>query len=142
VVLASLTVHQQVVYTNILAGYETHGLPQDGSAQIGAILVDGNWTASNAVAGAEPGPDMLFGTRDDIRIPFSHAGILSEIASIVIGGVVAGTPSSVNAHDHFGFVAQLIQSLMISGKTIALKPGPHNDVISLGTTGDVTLREI
>jgi hypothetical protein len=39
-------------------------------------------------------------------------------------------------------VAQWIVSLKVGGKVIPLKPGPHNDNLAIGTSGDVTLLEV
>jgi hypothetical protein len=55
---------------------------------------------------------------------------------------VIGTPASVNATDHFGFVAEDIGAFSVHGQTLNLQAGPHNDDLALGTTGDVTLLEV
>jgi hypothetical protein len=142
VAIQSVTVKGSVQFTNILGGYDVNGNPVNGSAQIGDVLVDGDWMASNIAAGVMAGPDGFFGTADDTRIPGGSSGILSEIASIVINGKVEGTPASMNATDHFGFVAELIGALKLNGIVIPLNPGPHNDDFAIGTTDDMTVLEV
>lgn len=44
--------------------------------------------------------------------------------------------------EHFGFVAEWVKSLKVNGTEIALQPGPHNDDLAVGTSGEVTLLEI
>jgi hypothetical protein len=142
VAISRLTVGGKVTYANILAGYDVDGNPVNGGAQIGVVVVGGDWTASNLVAGVSPGPDGLFGTSDDAKISGGSTGILATIARVVIGGNVVGTPASVNATDHFGFVAEDIGAFSVDGQTLHLHAGPHNDDLALGTTGDVTLLEV
>jgi hypothetical protein len=142
VAIAGLSVGGNVAYANILAGYNTSGHGVDGSAGIGDVSVTGSWATSNLVAGVQPGPDGLFGTADDTPIATSTPNILSQIASVTIGGKVFGTPATVNSADHFGFVSQYIISFEVSGVTLPLQPGPHNDSIPLVKTGDVTLLEV
>ena len=151
--IGSLTVDGQVELANILAGYDptTNGLtdgagaitgPVNGQASIGTVRIGGNWTQSNLVAGAQPGPSNLFGEPDNTEISAadgSSEDLIAQIARIMIGGQVAGGPNP--ATDHYGFVAEQINKLSLGGKEYALKAGPRNDSITIGTTGDVTLLE-
>jgi len=54
---------------------------------------------------------------------------------------MTSSPSS-SYTDHFGFVAQEIDAFKVGSFTIPLVPLPHNDLINLGLTNDVTIREI
>src|SRR5260370_9836038 len=114
VAIQSLTVRGLVQYTNILAGYDVDGNPVNGDAQIGDVIVDRDWIASNLVAGVMAGADGLFGTADDAIIPGGSPGIIARINSITINGQVSGTPAAVNSTDHFGIVAEEIGSLRIN----------------------------
>jgi hypothetical protein len=114
----------------------------NGEAQIGKVFVGGDWIASNLATGVLPGADGLFGTADDTEIPGGTDQLASSIAGIIINGQVMGTPSSVSSTDHFGFVAEWVKSLKVHGVQIPLQPGPHNDDLTIGTTGDVTVLEI
>ncbi len=154
VAIGSVTVNGRIVFTNILAGYNDSfaPTPENGDAQIGAIKVGGDWTASNVVAGAQNlGTDdalggtgsavdnVNFGDVHDRSIGAGSAALLSKIASIAIGGVIQGT--AVNPNDHFGFVAEQIGSFTVAGIAIPLLSGAHNDNRALGSTGDVTIHE-
>ena len=84
-----------------------------------------------------PGGDG-FGNANDALIAGAGA-IVARIASIKIGGLVAGTGALTN--DHFGFVAEAIGSFKSFNYTAPLTAA--KDVIELSlTTGDVTIREI
>jgi hypothetical protein len=140
--IASLTVGRRVEFVNVLGGYDINGNAVNGSAQIGAVMVGGDWIASNLVSGAVAGPDGLFGTSDDIGIAAGSTSTPAAIASIRIQGDVLGTFSTVNSTDHYGFVAQQIDSLSIAGAAFALKKGPSSNAFDIGDTGDVSLREV
>src|SRR5262249_57767464 len=92
-------------------------------------------------AGAGAGLDEQFGTNDDGSIDAGNPAIIAKIASVTIGGQVLGT---VGGSDHFGFVAQQIGLFKVNGITLPLHAGPDNDLteLALGSTGDVTLREV
>jgi len=140
VAIASITVGSDVnnkvvpgnvSFTNILAGYNPAGTVVNAAAQIGAVTVYGNWTASNLVAGAAPGPDGQFGTSDD-TVPTTStdaASVLSQIGPIIITGTVSGNSRNLKAH--YGFVAQEVTSLKVGNKVITVTPGMP---VSLGTT--------
>ncbi len=80
------------------------------------------------------------------RLGTDTLGILSKIASITIKGHVFGTPASVSATDHFGFVAEQIGSLTIgttpTAFSIVLAAGPHNDNLAVGETSDLNVHEV
>jgi len=139
--IKSLSVGGSVTHSDILAGYDRNGSPINADVQIGDVTVDGDWGASDLVAGARP-IDAYFGNSDEL-IPGGNS-IVSRIASIVISGQVLGTPAAVNAADRFGFVAQEIAAFTIAGTTIKVTSGPGNDLagLPLGATSDVHLREV
>ncbi|HEV7404864.1 MAG TPA: hypothetical protein VGO11_18120 [Chthoniobacteraceae bacterium] len=148
--LGSVTVGGLVSLANIEAGFNISGSATNANAQIGAVKVTGNWLLSNLVAGVmNYGADQSTGGTDNnlnFGDPNDHivAGVpipIAKIASITIGGIVAGSPT---AGRHFGFSSHLIGSFKTAGFTAALQPvSPPFDVVQLSpTTGDVTLREV
>jgi len=116
--LAKLDVRGQVAGTSIFAGYDRSGAAANPDAQIGTVTVKGNWTASNLVAGATGGGDPGFGNPLDAKAPgVDNLGIVSKIASVVIGGSVSG--SGVPG-ENFGFVAQLVAKVKVGTTIYAL----------------------
>ena len=138
--IGRITVTGRVEYAEILAGYNVSLTPVNADAQIGAVKVGGSWIASDLVAGAVCDAFPNFGYLSDASIGGGAPGILSKIASITIGGQVFGTPSSVNAGDNFGFVAQAIGAVEIGGYTIAVPT--NNTPLAVGETGDVDIHII
>ena len=65
--------------------------------------------------------------------------IVSSIASIVIGGAVAGTPGVED--DHFGFTAQKIGSFKSAAGPLALNKLADGQTFE-PVPGEVTVREI
>jgi len=144
VAIASITVGTSkvsgsVYFTNILAGYKPAGTGVNAAAQIGPVTVYGNWTASNLVAGAAPGPDGQFGTADTV-LASTDASVLSRIGPIIITGTVFGNVN--NSAAHYGFVAQEVTSLTVGGKVITLTPGPTIVTVPANPTGTVTVDEV
>jgi len=136
ITVGSSKVSGSVSFTNILAGYNPAGTVFNAAAQIGAVTVYGNWTASNLVAGAGPGPDGQFGTSDDVVLGHSdYAAISSQIGPIVIKGTVVDVNNAV----HYGFVAQKVTSLSVDGKPITLTPGV---LVPVDTSGKVNVYEL
>ncbi len=151
VAIGSIHVSGRVEDTDIKAGYVFTSASY-GDAGIGAVVVGGDWVASNLVAGAQNlGADGIVGgtgaNTDNINYGDSHdarnangnLSITAKIASIVIGGQVLGTPGGT---DHFGFVSQQIGSFKAAGLSVVLKAGADNDNVAVGATGDVTIHEI
>ncbi|HJZ89638.1 MAG TPA: hypothetical protein VKE40_02125 [Gemmataceae bacterium] len=138
--IQSLTVYGRVEHARILAGYDPFG-PTNADARIGAVVVGGDWIASDLVAAVDAGADKKFGTIDDVLVtdPINNPKVISTIASVTIKGQVLGTPG---VGDNFGFCAQRIGSLSIGGDLVPLKSGGSNDFLSLGPTWDVRLNEV
>jgi parallel beta-helix repeat protein len=107
------------------------------AARVGKVSVRGDWMTSSLAVGASAGVDELSGTEDDLLT----GGLVSKIAQISIGGIVAGTPEAENATDHFGFIAGEIAALQV-GKTRLPLSASETDVVELGETADVALREL
>ena len=75
-----------VEFARILAGYDFSLRPANADASIGLVEVDGDWVASDLVAGAAAGADAQFGTDDDTRIPGGSPRRLARIASLASAG--------------------------------------------------------
>jgi hypothetical protein len=142
--IASISVRGRVESAIIEAGVNlTGGVGLNADAQIGAVTVGGDWVASSIAAGAFQGNDNFFGDADDVKFSGpgvnDNSGVLSKIASVTIGGQVVGTAA---AGDHFGIVAESVGAVTVGGTRLLLHPGPHNDDLSIGITGDFAVREI
>jgi hypothetical protein len=139
--IKSLTVGGRVELALVLAGYSPDSITagSNGNASIGAVGVGRDWVASSLAAGVWDADLNGFGTAGDAVINNTGDAILARIASVTIGGAVAGT--AADPSDHFGFVAQRIGSFRTAGFVAPLTAG--TDVIELSpTTGDVTIREV
>lgn len=149
VAIKSLTIGGRVELTDILAGYAAISPPfaTNADAQIGAVVVGGDWIASNLIAGVQddggPQRNVFFGDGDDQKITggTDTTARISKIASITIKGTARGT---LGAGDHFGFVAQQIGSFKIGTTAFPLTVGSANDLAGLpvGITGDLRVREV
>jgi hypothetical protein len=149
--LGKLFVGGSVSHSLIGTGLDDSGAALNPDAQIGSVQVNRNWVRSNLVAGVSSGPDSLYGTSNDlVATPgpgyANRANLVSQIASIRIGGQVLGslTGSPSTGTDHFGFVATKIGSVRISGVALRLSASAVPDVLTLsaGTGSDFSLREI
>jgi hypothetical protein len=137
--IGGVLVGGSVVNARILAGYDSAGAAVNADVSIGAVMVRGDWRASDLAAGVAAGPDSVFGTDDDALISGENA-VIARIVSILISGTTAGTEGG---GDHFGFVAEQIAAVKANGVKVSLTPGPSNDTggVSVGPTGDVKIRE-
>jgi hypothetical protein len=140
VAIASVSLGGRVEFGEILAGYDVLLDPGNADAQVGAVTVGRDWIASSIAAGVQDINGDGYGNADDALITArDFPNLHSRIGSIVIGGEVMGTTA---AGDHFGFTAESVGALSIAGTVIPLLAGPHNDNESLGSTGDVSVREL
>jgi len=115
--IGSFTILGNVSESRILAGYDLLGFATNADAQIGAVKVTGNWTASDLVAGVEDADGDGFGDEDDRLITASNnAKIVAQIASVLISGTVSGTEAG---GDRFGFVAQKFGSFSVGTPAVA-----------------------
>jgi hypothetical protein len=136
--IASLTVKGDVRFAQILAGFDSRGNPMNADAAIGKVKVGHDWVASSLVAGAQDAGAPGFGVGDTLQ-SVGDTPLIARIASVTIKGSVTG---SLAAGDNFGFVAQQIDKLTISGRSIALTAGPSNDNVLVAFTDDVHLLEV
>ncbi|MGC3992071.1 MAG: hypothetical protein QM796_20735 [Chthoniobacteraceae bacterium] len=146
VAIHKITVGGSVAYTNVLAGYGyASGIPGisalNGDAQIGTVIVGGNWQSSSIVAGATntASGNQNFGDSNDAAIATGNPKVLSKIATIVIGAGVSGT---LGSGDYFGMVAEEIGNLKINGQKVALAAGPDNDDTVIDGTNDMAVHEV
>ena len=68
IAIGTLAVLGSVNRTNILAGVAPDGKTRNADASINAVIVGGDWTASNLIAGAVAGADGKFGTTGDFAL--------------------------------------------------------------------------
>jgi hypothetical protein len=138
--IGTVDISGNATYLKVLAGYDPAGNAVNADAQIGKVMVDGNWTAGSVVAGIADTDSDGFGDADDAAIAGGQDGIISRIAAVVIGGTLAGTAGGA---DHFGFTAQEVVALSIGGVAQALTSGAGNDSVDpILPTDDTSVREI
>src|SRR5262249_27949828 len=119
--IGSVTVLGRVEDADILGGYAPAGgggpAPANGAAQIGKVVVGGDWVASNLAAGVDLATGQV--------IPGGSPGITARIASIAIGGQLIGTAAGGDA---FVITAQEVDSIMVGSVSLGpLAAGPGND---------------
>lgn len=144
VAIGSLTVHGRVEHAVILAGYDYSGNLKNLDAQVGNVIVGGDWIASSLVAGIG-NSFPSFGNQWDNRTASGakdDLAITSQIKSVSIGGHAMGTPADPNINDHYGIVAESVGAVKIGGTPLVLTTGDHNDAFALGITGDFRVREL
>ena len=132
------------------SGFIQSDLGKIKSVTIGGSLIGGPGQFSGQVrSGGDLGPVKIggnvqggAGASSGVIASDTGFGVDSgKIASVSIGGTVAGTPGT---GDHFGFVAQRIGSFQAGAFTATLRAAAPPDVIDLSiiTGKDVTIREI
>ena len=128
IAIGKITVKGRVERTDILAGYNTSGIPVNADAQIGTVTV-GDFIASNLIAGVHNN-DGFFGDSNDFAITINDdPAIKSRIAAVIIRGQVIGTPSSTDAST-FAIAAQQIGSVKLGTTIIPLQSGASNDTFA------------
>ncbi len=137
--IGSLTIDGAVTYLSALAGYDMTGKALNAGAQIDTIHLKSTVTGSNFVAGAVLGAAKSFGLTGNAAIP-NGAGIISKIASVIIDGASVATAT---ANDHFGIVAQEVDTVSVNGVAVTLTSGPdHDKGIMAGEATDFTVFEV
>jgi hypothetical protein len=141
VVLGSLTVKGSVISTRIVAGITDQFVPVNADAQIGAVIVGGDWIGSSLTAGVNP-VNTFFGDGDDTLATGgkNDAAVFSKIGSLTIGGQALGTATA--GGDFFGIVAENIGLVKINGVSIPTAAGNGNDDFFVGPTADFKINEI
>jgi hypothetical protein len=147
VAVGSISVGGRVERAIIRAGYSGQYNVDLFANRMGTLTVTGDWIASSVAVGVRNAAsnDTKFGDTNDTPVTVlatDTAAALSSIQAITIGGQVVGTAGTVNAADHFGFVAQKIGSFRLSGVLLLLNPLPGTDNLALGDTGDVCIHEV
>jgi hypothetical protein len=147
--IGSVQIAGRATYLDVLAGYGTSGeraqlqlSAVNDQVRIGRVAIEGDWTAGSIVAGVKDVEGNGFGNGDDIANFAKRSPFISTIASIQVNGSVSGTAA---AGDHFGFTAEWIQNVQISGASVPLTSGPGNDqrlTVPGGTTDDFTINEV
>ena len=144
VAITSVKVGGDFDHAFVLAGFGQDDTPTNGHAQIGAITVGGDWSASSVSAGLYPTPytftiASVFGNGDDTFIPYPAAlnGVIASIASITIKGAARG---SFATGDFYGIVAEQIGAVTIGGVKLALTA--NRDILPIGPTPDFVVREV
>ncbi len=143
IAIKSVTVGGGTDFAQIMGGYDTTGASADGDAQLGAIKIGNDMIASSIVAGIESTTpfDPNFGAADKVIATNNTTAIHSAIASITVGGQIAGTVSPTT--DSFGIEAQFIGAIKTGSVSFPLKAGAGNDDfhISQTTAHDVHVKE-
>jgi len=133
-----ISVAGNVAYTDFLAGYDQTGAPANGAASIGSVIVGGNWSGSNLVAGVIAGVSNNYGDPTDVLIT-STASVIPTIASIIIKGNVTNPAGVTDSPDTYGFVAKKIEAFALHGVSQSVANGVINPV---GQSTDTDLRDI
>jgi hypothetical protein len=135
-----ISVAHDVTYANFLAGYDQSLNPLNGAASIGSVIVGGNWSGSNLIAGAQPA---------NIGGPFGssvliNSSLISSIASIIIEGhdPAASQHGVINAPvaaspGTYGFVAGKIGAFTLDGAPQSLSFG---EIDPVGLSTDTVLK--
>jgi len=107
----NIVVGHDVAYTNFLAGYDQTLSPVNGAASINQVVIGGDWSASNLIAGAEP---------VTIHGPFGQSMLINQnlvptIASIIIKGQVESAMPTPGPANTYGFVSGKIEAFSLHG---------------------------
>jgi hypothetical protein len=125
--MGKVTVRGDVIDATIRVGDSTSELLETTESRdesIGVVQVGGDFVRSNVLAGQT----------GMINAP----ELTARIARIVIGGSAIGG----DMNNSYGFIAEEIGSLRVSGKNIALKVGKLNDLkVELDPEGNTILAE-
>jgi hypothetical protein len=150
VAIGRLTIRGSAQHMQVLAGYDrtnVDGRPRavNADAQIGAVTVGGDWTASSVVAGAVAGDNGYFGDGDANEGKTTGAGVkdtagvTSKIGSLTIRGAAT---SSADGADHYGVMAEAVGAVKVGPTAVALKAGTSNDLVLVGGTDDFKVKEV
>jgi len=143
IAIGTLRVRGRVEFGLILAGVTSDGTPTNADAQIGSVVVAGDWIASSMAAGAMAGNGGYFGDGNDFRMTGQFVkddpAVSSRIGALSIAGQVLGT---LGGTDHYGIVAETVGSITVGGTVIPVTTGNNNDEFYLGMTGDFAVDEV
>jgi hypothetical protein len=145
IAFGKIVIGGSVVRGDILGGFD-YDTEANDDAQIGSVLVGGDWIASNLVAGVDDN-DGFFGDANDTG-GGGNTALFSKIASITILGAAYGTPANVSNTDRYAFTAEFIGALKIGGTAFPLNATPRDQnslsdsLLAVGPTGDLRVREL
>jgi hypothetical protein len=141
--IGRLTVRGRVEFAHILAGFNVAGVGVNADAQIGVVVVRGDWVASSLVAGVSPGAGGHFGDLNDSKLAGAgvkdDGAIASQIRSVSIAGQALGT---VPGGDHFGIVAENVTLVKVGGVKFPTNSVNGTDDFFVGITGDFRVNEV
>ena len=140
VAIGKIAIGGSVESTTIRAGFTVNSTPNDGQAQIGAVTVGHDWLASNLVAGTKDTANDGFGDGGDSPITPSPGMSISKIASVVIAGIVEGSPTVPD--DIYAFEARAIGSFKVHGSAQTVGTGPASAIQLSPITADAFIRLI
>jgi hypothetical protein len=127
--IGHITVGHDVAFANILAGYGADLSPVNGAASIGTVVVGGDWSGSNLIAGAAPAtPSDPYGGSTLI-----DSSLVPTIASIIIKGHVDSASAAAGT---YGFISGKIDSFSLAG---ALQKPPPATITDVGQSGGDTV---
>jgi hypothetical protein len=137
--LGSLTIAGSVQNANVLVGFNRSGVAVNADVTTGAIVVGGDWVASNLSAGVQAGGGF-YGS-DTGGVIAGGGAVIARIASVAVKGQVYGTIATTT--DRFGFVAEQIGAFTVGTTKLPLSSiaGAPKDNLSIGFTDDVVVRE-
>ena len=135
--IARITIVGTISGSEILAGFDRFGNATNGNAQIGTVIVGGDWAGTSMAAGVEDTDADGFGDEDDAAVAGASASIISRIASVKITGEVLGRADA----SQVGFVARQIDSIRIGGTSVALTPA-KNTIVLATNLNEITIREV
>jgi hypothetical protein len=139
--IASIKIGGNATGSNILAGYDLEGVAVNADASIGTVNVKGQWIAGSIVAGVQDVDGDGFGDADDAKIAggIDREPFFSQIASVIVKGGVSGTEGGT---DQYAFTAERILKFKSLGLPLAFNTQADHQSFALGSTGDISAREI
>lgn len=103
----------------------------NGANGVKSLTVNGSWIGSRFAMNTGVGPDLTYGTQDDVQ------GGIGSVAKIIIKGQVTGT---FGGTDSFRIYAGKFGSVTISGNKLTFGSGMQT--YNLGITGDVIIADV
>lgn len=125
--ITNLKIGGAVRYADLLFGYDLTDdhttADENPDAQVGAVVVGGDWVATNLVSGIAFS-DAFGDGNDELANGVNRQDIVARINAVAIKGQVLGTAD--NSTDKFGIIAQVVASVRLNTTT----PGPIVKVVT------------
>jgi hypothetical protein len=137
VAIASVSIGGDVHNAQILAGYTASLGAANSDASIGAVRVNGDWSASSLVAGVADTGLLGYGLGDTLIAGDTTPNLFATIASVVIKGSAIG---SVGGTDSFAVTAQRVAKVQIGGVAQTLTAGVDSFLLDT-TNNDFRVRD-